>query len=111
MSKTEAVTTAPSPSATTPATSSFTPEMKAACLHVMAALVARSGPFRVPRGVADWNSAESEMYAAWRVGHGSPDKAFVEKLLPPGSLTPGDTQTLGEEIDVVAVECGIPLYN
>jgi hypothetical protein len=76
----------------------------------MVAFVAQDGPSRMPSVPHDWKTAEAEMYAAWKVGHTASDPTFVDKLLPPGSLTPGDTQTLGESIDTLALACGIPLY-
>lgn len=94
----------------TTATSDLAPEVRAACRHAMVALVAATEPERVPKAKADWRLAEAEMYAAWRVGRSATDKAFVQKLLPEGALVPGDTQTLGEAIDVLARHCGIPLF-
>jgi hypothetical protein len=74
----------------------------------MAALVAQY-PVSA-QGGQDWKAAESEMYAAWKAGRSLPDPEFVQKLLSPGALFPGDTQTLGESIDTLALACGIPLF-
>ena len=74
----------------------------------MAAVVAQER--RNSRGELDWKTAEAEMYAAWKAGRTLPDPQFVEKLLSPGALVPGDTQTLGESIDTLAIACGIPLF-
>ena len=91
-----------------PTPTPLTSAMKAACRHAMAAVVGQNR--RDARGEPDWKTAESEMYAAWKAGKSVPDALFVAKLLSPGSLVPGDTQTLAESIDTLAIACGIPLF-
>jgi hypothetical protein len=81
------------------------PDTAQACRHIQAAFEADqrvNGP-----DDPEWETVESEMYAAWRAGRSASDPHFVRNLVAPGSLIDGDTQTLGDATYRLAGLCGI----
>ena len=74
-------------------------QMRAACTHVARAVTAQEEH--------DWTTVTRELDAAWRPGHHAGDRAFAESVPSPGSIEPGDTQTLSEQTDTLARRCGL----
>lgn len=82
-----------------------TEDMKEACHHIQLAMNADRGDSS--QGKPDWDTIEAEMYAAWRAGRDGSNETFVQRLVEPGAVAEGDTQTLGDALFSVAVMCGI----
>jgi hypothetical protein len=74
--------------------------MRAACAHVGRAVTAQEEN--------DWTKVTAELNAAWVHGHVAGDREFAESVPSPGSIEPGDRQTLVEQTDTLARRCGIP---
>lgn len=84
-----------------------TEDMKDACRHIQLAMNADRGDSS--QGQRDWDTIEAEMHAAWRAGRDGSNETFVQRLIEPGAVAEGDTQTLGDALFSLAVMCGIPV--
>ena len=56
----------------------------------------------------DTATAARELEWAWHLGRSVSDKEFVDRLAPPGTIDPSDMKAVGEAIDALARECGLP---
>ena len=93
--------------ASTPTPVVVTADMKDACRHIQLAMKADRGDSS--QGLRDWDTIEAEMHAAWRAGRDGSNETFVQRLVEPGAVAEGDTQTLGDALFSLAVMCGIPV--
>jgi hypothetical protein len=91
----------------TPSPAVVTADMTAACAHIEAAMAADRGDSS--QGQRDWKAIEAEMHAAWRAGRDGSNENFVQRLIEPGAVAEGDTQTLGDALFSLAVMCGLPV--
>ena len=92
----------PLPSPALPAASAAKQE---ACRHVRLAAVEYAAD--ALRDGVDFAVVEAEMSAAWRAGRSDRDPEFVRGLVSPGTIAPGDTQTLGDATSRLAGLCGL----
>lgn len=91
----------------TPAPVIVTADMKDACGHIRLGMAADRGDSS--KGERDWVTIEAQMYAAWRAGRDGSNETFVQRLVEPGAVAEGDTQTLGDALFSLAVMCDIPV--
>lgn len=93
--------------ASTPTPVVVTEDMKHACRHIQLAMNADRGD--PSQGQRDGDTVEAEMHAAWSAGRDGSNETFVQRLVEPGAVAKGDTQTLGDALFSLAVMCGIPV--